>query len=125
MSKPKVLFLLIGISMLVSGWSIWSTDNYMATNEIVILSAIALILGVSFRVLISLNFWGIWFASLTGIFIALIIKLMMNYPIENNAHSLSEKDIIIEMAAVMVTTFAGIALGYIVKRYQEKHSKYK
>ncbi len=125
MSKPKLLFLLVAISMIVSGWPIWSTDNYIATNELAILSAIALFLAVAFRVLTVLNFWGIWFASLTGIFIALIIKFMMNYPLENNAHNLSAKDILIEMAAVFVMTFVGSALGSIVKRYQEKHSKYK
>ena len=125
MSNPKLLILFIIVATLIPGWEIWSTENYILYNEVALLSATALFLAFAFRVLTTLTFSGVWFSSLTGVFIAIIIKLILNIQVETAVNSFTTKDLLIELIACIFTTFLGCTLGSIIKLYQEKHLKYK
>jgi len=115
----RLFAFIVFITLVVTGIFIWFSSGHNHNNDFTIpfyLSALSVLV---FRILTDLQTKKIVFATIIGVILALIIKIIIDWQFDPTSHNLFPFEIMIELFFISIASFIGATIGFIYRKIRE------
>jgi len=110
------------IAIAVTGMFIWLSTDYNHNNDMTIPFALSVLFALTLSILTELQTKKILFATIIGVLILIIIKIIIDWQSDPTSHNLFPFEILIDLIVISATSLIGVAMGLIYRGLRRRKS---
>jgi len=115
--KTKLFAFIVFITIVATGICIWISTDHSHNNDFTIPFALTVLFVPVFTILTELQIDKIAAATIIGVIIALIIKIIIDWQFDPTSHNLFPFEIVIDLFAISIASLIGAAIGFIYRKF--------
>jgi len=119
MRKRPFAFIVV-ITVVVTGMSIWFSSDHNHNNDFTIPVVISFLFALTISILTELQIMKIVIATTSGVMIALIIKIIIDWQFDPTSYNLFTFEIIIDSIIILIASLIGVSVGLICKKVTKR-----
>ena len=118
--KTRLFPFIILITFLVTGIFIWFSSYHNHNNDFTIPLLLTVFFALAFSILTELQLRKIVLATMIGVIIALIIKIIIDLRFDPTSHNLFPFEIVIGSFIISIGSLIGAAIGFIYRKFRKR-----
>ncbi|HSB94508.1 MAG TPA: hypothetical protein VLC28_15395 [Flavitalea sp.] len=111
---------IVFITTIVTGLFTWFSSNHNHNNDIAMTLLLSILFALACDMLTNFDNGKIVFATATGITLALVVKILIDWQFDPTSHNLFPFEIVINFIAASVASLVGIGCGYVYRRIRRR-----
>ena len=117
----KIFAFIVLITVVVTGIFIWFSSDHNHNNDATIPFVLSASFALAFSILTELQLRKIVLATMIGVIIALIIKIIIDLQFDPTSHNLFPFEILIDLIFILIASLIGAGIGFIYRRFRKRN----
>ena len=117
----KIFAFIVLITVVVTGIFIWFSSDHNHNNDATIPFVLSASFALAFSILTELQLRKIVLATMIGVIIALIIKIIIDWQFDPTSHNLFPFEIMIDLIFILIASLIGAGIGFIYRRFRKRN----
>ena len=117
----KIFAFIVLITVVVTGIFIWFSSDHNHNNDSTIPFVLSVSFALAFSILTELQLRKIVLATIIGVIIALIIKIIIDWQFDPTSHNLFPFEIMIDLFIILIASLIGTAIGFIYRKFRKRN----
>ena len=115
--KTKLFAFIVLITIVVTGICIWFSSEHNRNNDFTIPFFLTVLFVPVFSILTTLQIERIVSATIIGVIVSLIIKIIIDWQFDPTSHNLFPFEIVIDIIFISIASLIGAAIGFIYRKF--------